>query len=94
MRLIHRLDRKELLTLLPEETIELTDAGMVEARRVVRDHRLWELYLITHADVAPSHVDRGADMIEHVLGNEMVAQLEQLLEQDPQMRMPETPHAL
>lgn len=94
MRLIHRLDRQELITLLPGEVIELTDAGMIEARRVVRDHRLWELYLITHAEVAPSHVDRGADMIEHVLGNEMVAKLERLLEQERQEQIPQTPHVI
>lgn len=94
MRLIHRADRQELINLLPGDIIELTDIGMIEARRVVRDHRLWEMYLITHADVAPSHVDRGADMIEHVLGNEMVAKLEQLLEQNGHAPIPRTPHVL
>lgn len=94
MRVIHRADRQELLNLLPGDVIELTDRGMLEARRVVRDHRLWEMYLITHADVAPSHVDRGADMIEHVLGDDMVAKLEDLLEQEGHLPMPQTPHAL
>jgi manganese/zinc/iron transport system permease protein len=45
----------------------LTPAGVVEARRVVRVHRLWELFLIRHADIAADHVDRDADQIEHVL---------------------------
>jgi manganese/zinc/iron transport system permease protein len=46
----------------------------------MRNHRLWEVYLITHADVAPSHVDWDADMIEHVLPPEMVTRLEELAE--------------
>ena len=33
------------------------------AQRVVRNHRLWETYLITHADIAPLHVDRNANWI-------------------------------
>jgi manganese/zinc/iron transport system permease protein len=68
---------------------------MTEAARVVRQHRLWELYLITHAEIAPSHVDRDADAIEHVLGAEMVGKLEALLT-DPARptSMPQSPHSL
>ena len=57
----------------------LTPAGAQAAWRVTRNHRLWELYLITHADIAPSHVDRDADEVEHVLGPELVGRLESLL---------------
>jgi hypothetical protein len=35
------------------------------ARR--RNHALWEQYLISYADVAPSHVDWSVDQVEHVL---------------------------
>ena len=59
--------------------IRLTPEGFALAGRVVRNHRLWELYLITYADIAASHVDRDADMIEHVLGPDMVRDLESLL---------------
>ena len=58
----------------------LTTFGTTEAMRIVRNHRLWEVYLINFADIAPSHVDRDADMIEHVLGTQMVDKLELLLE--------------
>ncbi len=57
----------------------LTPAGQREAARVLRTHRLWELYLITHADVAPDHVDRDADALEHILSPEIVADLERRL---------------
>jgi manganese/zinc/iron transport system permease protein len=73
----------------------LTTEGAADARRVVRNHRLWEAYLIAYADVAPSHVDRDADLIEHVLGQEIVAELEQLLaEQYPAEVVPPSPHAI
>jgi manganese/zinc/iron transport system permease protein len=45
----------------------------------VRNHRLWELYLIEHADVAPSHVHHDADEIEHVVDANIVARLEERL---------------
>ncbi len=60
----------------PPDSIQLSEAGFGEAARMTRNHRLWELYLIRHADIAPSHVDRDADMVEHILGADMVRQLE------------------
>lgn len=58
----------------------LTPEGLREAARLVHEHRLWEIYLIAHADVAPGKVDRDADAIEHVLDGAMIAELEELLE--------------
>jgi manganese/zinc/iron transport system permease protein len=60
--------------------LQVTQAGFSEAERLVHEHRLWELYLITHAEVAPGHVDMSADTIEHVLEPEMIDRLEVLLE--------------
>ncbi len=73
----------------------LTEAGRQAAWRVTRNHRLWELFLITHADIAPSHVDRGADQVEHVLEEPMVDQLERLLaDSHPDLMNPPSPHRL
>jgi manganese/zinc/iron transport system permease protein len=57
----------------------LTRRGTAEARRILRNHRLWELFLVRHADIAPTHVDRDADEVEHVLGDEIVKELEAAL---------------
>jgi manganese/zinc/iron transport system permease protein len=72
----------------------LTRAGARQARRVVRNHRLWEMYLIHYADIAPSHVDRDADQIEHVLEPELIEELEGLLADGPRSSVPPSPHAL
>ncbi|MBX3439886.1 MAG: metal ABC transporter permease, partial [Planctomycetaceae bacterium] len=63
-----------------QETWRLTESGAAEARRIVRNHRLWEMYLMQYAHIAPSHVDRDADLIEHVLDKELVAELERQLD--------------
>lgn len=57
----------------------LTREGQLAAARVVRAHRLWELYLIEQADIAVDHVDRDADHIEHVLPPSVIAELEERL---------------
>ena len=73
--------------------LQFSDRGLAEARRLVRNHRLWEMYLIRYADVAPSHVDRDADLIEHVLDDKVVAELEGLL-QERMSPMPISPHVV
>jgi manganese/zinc/iron transport system permease protein len=75
--------------------VALTEEGAAAAARIVRRHRLWEHFLVAHADVAPSHVDRDADQIEHVLGPEMMRELEALLERETAAPpVPPSPHAL
>ena len=74
------------------EEVVLTETGQEAARVVVRNHRLWELFLIRHADIAPTHVDRDADEIEHVLGVELVQELEAAL--GPEGSLPSSPHVL
>ena len=74
---------------------KLTESGARNARSVARNHRLWETYLVLHADIATSHVDRDADLIEHVLDPELVEQLQQTLaSRYPQMDMPPSLHPL
>lgn len=80
-RQVRRSERQGLVSRRPDGSLSLTVSGAAEAARLVHEHRLWELYLITHAEIAPSSVDRNADAIEHVLEPEMIDRLEALLEQ-------------
>jgi len=61
-------------------SIELTESGWTRAQEIVRNHRLWELYLTNAADIASDHVHDDAEIIEHVIGAELVAELEKQLE--------------
>ena len=75
--------------------LRLSEAGFGEAARVTRNHRLWETYLIRYADIAPSHVDRDADLVEHILGPELVEELEDFLERGPVAApIPPSPHPI
>ena len=73
----------------------LTALGRERGGRLVRNHRLWEMYLITYADLAPGHVDRVADEVEHVLGADLVRRLEaQLAREGLPTERPASPHAI
>jgi manganese/zinc/iron transport system permease protein len=58
----------------------LTEEGKSRGQRVVKIHRLWELYLTTQLNIAPDHVHDDADTIEHLLTPELEAELEHILD--------------
>jgi len=89
-RELRQCRREGLVVEIDHRLWKPTAIGLTQARKVARQHRLWELYLITHADIAPNHVDRSADMIEHVIGEELTARLEHML--DKQKNIPTDPH--
>jgi Mn-dependent DtxR family transcriptional regulator len=59
--------------------VVLTEEGARRGARVRRNHTLWEQYLLSYADLAPSHVDWSVDQVEHVLSDELIAELESQL---------------
>ena len=89
-----RLLRQQLIRIDRNRRLLLTDAGRQAAREVVRRHRLWETYLITHADVAPGVVDLSADRIEHVLDTGLIRKLEAVLAEQADSGVPRSPHEL
>jgi manganese/zinc/iron transport system permease protein len=68
--------RRDGLLVTTGDEYQLTSTGLEAAARVVRTHRLWELFLVEQAAVAPDHVDRDADQIEHVLPASIISSLE------------------
>ncbi len=75
-RLLRRAVRARRLSPQGTGAYRLTGSGLRDAARITRNHRLWEMYLICCADVAPVHVDQNADRVEHVLEGELVERLE------------------
>ncbi|MGH7214150.1 MAG: metal ABC transporter permease [Tepidisphaeraceae bacterium] len=63
------------------DPIIMTEVGLDEARRVVRNHRLWELFLTQEAHLASDHVHADAEYIEHVLPRDVLRRLEEMLDQ-------------
>lgn len=61
-------------------SLHLSRTGWKRAMEIVRNHRLWELYLTNEADYAEDHVHEDAEKIEHILGPSIVRQLEQHLD--------------
>lgn len=61
------------------DVVYFTPEGRQRAAEIVRNHRLWELYLTNSANIAADHVHEDAEKIEHVLGEDVVRELERRL---------------
>ncbi len=57
----------------------LTPLGLLRAKRIVKLHRLWEMYLTEFLKLAPDHVHDDADTIEHLITPELELKLEEQL---------------
>lgn len=67
--------RKGLLVRNLDGSYQLTAAGLRESQRIVRLHRLWELYLTERMNFATDHVHNTAEAIEHLITPEVEAAL-------------------
>ena len=61
------------------DSLLLTKEGTSKAQRLVKLHRLWEVYLVEHVHIAPDHVHEDAESLEHIITPEIERKLEELL---------------
>lgn len=60
----------------------LTQHGLAEAHRLTEAHELWERYLEIYAGFGADRVHQPADMVEHVLSDELTAALRERVQQE------------
>lgn len=77
-KVARRLEARGLLR-RSDRGAALTPEGTRAAERIVRKHRLWELYLTRRLELASDHVHRDADAMEHTLSNEALERIDELL---------------
>lgn len=74
------LQRAHLATLSEGgNDVHFTPEGWQQAQAIVRNHRLWELYLTNIMQFESDHVHDEAEKIEHILGADAVRELERKL---------------
>ncbi len=62
-----------------KEMLKLTPEGWIWAARIVRLHRLWEVYLADYLGIGREKVHYNAEEMEHILTPELEEELTQLL---------------
>lgn len=70
--MIKRLDETGLVNHEPYRGVELTDDGRRVALRVLRRHRLIELFLAQSLDMPWEDLHREAEILEHAVSDELI----------------------
>lgn len=78
--------KKSFFVMAKGDNLSLSQKGLEEAKRVVRLHRLWEMYLTERMRLKSDHIHPNAETIEHIITPEIEELLLQELgypDQDP-----------
>jgi DtxR family Mn-dependent transcriptional regulator len=77
--MLKRLAEKAYVVYTPYKGVTLSAAGRLVALRIVRRHRLWEMFLVRHLGYSWDRVHEEAEMLEHVTSSELEEALDRAL---------------
>ena len=74
-QMIKKLEETDLIYYTPYKGVELSASGKREAARLLRNRRMWEVFLVEHLGYQPLEADAIACQLEHVVSDEMAEKL-------------------
>lgn len=79
LEMVRKLETRQMVNLLPDKTISLTDEGRQRALLIIRKHRLWEVFLVDKLQYNWNEVHELAEQLEHIESPDLVDRLEAFL---------------
>lgn len=73
--MIKKLESKKLVYFLPYKGVKLTSKGKREAIRMIRVHRIWEVFLTDKLGIAWEDVHDDAEKLEHATSEQVLDKL-------------------
>lgn len=77
--MLAKLQKDGLIAYTPYKGSQLTKKGLAACIKVVRSHRLWEVFLIRHLGYSWSEAHEDAHLLEHVAPKRLVNRLDRFL---------------
>ena len=78
--MIKKLSHKKLIFYEKYKGVTLSASGAKEALKIIRKHRLWEVFLVNHLNFKWDQVHEIAEQLEHIKSSELVNRLDDFLE--------------
>lgn len=78
--MISKMVKQKYVTHTPYQGIQLTKAGIGRAAKLVRNHRLWEVFLMKQLLYPYDALHKEAEALEHATTDDMANRLDYLLE--------------
>jgi DtxR family Mn-dependent transcriptional regulator len=79
-QMVHKLAEEGWLDYLPYKGAKLTAKGQLVALKVLRDRRLWEVFLVEHLQFSSNEADTLACRLEHITPKKLANQLAAFLD--------------
>lgn len=77
--MIKRLSHKKLIFYEKYKGVTLSAAGSKQAIKIIRKHRLWEVFLVNHLNFKWDQVHEIAEQLEHIKSSELINRLDDFL---------------
>lgn len=77
--MLRKLSDKELVHYQKYRGVRLTDQGAQVAKRLLRSHRLWEVFLVDKLDFTWDEVHELAEELEHIRSDKLMEKLDKYL---------------
>lgn len=77
--MIRKLESKSFVKFIPYKGVSLTKKGEINALKLIRAHRIWEVFLITKLSYDWKAVHNEAEKLEHASSDELIEQMYQFL---------------
>lgn len=77
--MIRKLGEKQLVDYVKYQGVTLSPKGKETALRVIRKHRLWEVFLVEKLDFQWDEVHDIAEELEHIQSDELILRLDAFL---------------
>lgn len=77
--MLKRLSEKQLVEYQPYRGVRLEEAGTRVALKIIRKHRLWELFLVNVLNFSWDTVHDTAEQLEHIDSPELIEKLDEFL---------------
>ena len=77
--MVRKLANKGSLTHTPYKGVELTESGKRAALKIVRKHRLWEMFLVEVLHFGWEEIHEEAEKFEHIMSDKMEDKIDEVL---------------
>ena len=77
--MLKKLAEKDLVHYKKYQGVSLTEKGKLEAKMIVRKHRLWEVFLVEKLDFSWDEVHDIAEQLEHIKSEKLINKLDDFL---------------
>lgn len=77
--MLKKLAEKDLVNYKKYQGVSLTDTGKLNAKMIVRKHRLWEVFLVEKLNFSWDEVHDIAEQLEHIKSEKLINKLDDFL---------------